>query len=490
MRSFIVGSVVAAALLSVSLPLYGASSGGATKTVEPAVTEMQAVNEPSVRLVGAALVGGGAYAYTRDLSDRVGARLAGSQGAERAVGWALQAMQKAGLKNVHKEAVRVPRWVRGDESAELLLPTPHPLRVAALGNSVGTDPAGLTAEVVESSLTELKALAEKGAAPDKADKIKGRIVLLNQPMRRTSDFGGYQDAVPQRSRGAIAAARLGAVGLLIRSIGTGQHRMPHTGGMRVDNSVPRIPAAALAAEDADLLHRLLSAGERVRVRVRLGAHQEGEVESANVVGEIPGRELPDEVVLIGAHLDSWDLGAGALDDGAGCGVVLDTARSIVALGLRPRRTIRVVLFMNEELGLSGAFAYAEAHKNELARHVAALEADSGAGAPLGYRITGDERARALLAKWVEPLGQLVPTTLHSEDEVAADLIPLQAAGVPTLVVDQDMSDYFDWHHTAGDLIDKVSPRDLALVTAAFASLTYHAAESTSRLPPSPKPPRF
>jgi Zn-dependent M28 family amino/carboxypeptidase len=258
--------------------------------------------------------------------------------------------------------------------------------------------------------------------------------------------------------------------------------------MRIDDSVPRIPAAALAVEDAELLHRFLAAGEKVRVHLVLGARDGGEVDSWNVVGELPGRELRDEVVLIGAHLDAWDLGTGALDDGAGCGIVLDTARSLLRLGLRPRRTVRVVLFMNEELGLSGARAYAAAHKDELPRHVAALEADSGAGLPRGYTVAGGEASRALVRKWAAPLERLAPLQIASVPEVGADLLPLQAAGVPVLGVEQDVSDYFDWHHSAGDSIDKINPHHLALAAAAFASLTYQVAESPLRLPPSPPPP--
>lgn len=457
-------------------------AGHATSTPAAADSDPRSA---AVSLTGAAMVHNGAFDFARELSDRVGARLAGSAGADRAVDWAMKAMQRAGLSNVRKEPVRVPRWIRGEESAELLTPATQPLKVAALGNSVGTPAGGLDAEVVE--VTSLDELGKPDAPPAHPERFAGRIVFFNQPMRRSTDFSGYAEAVPQRSRGHLLAARAGAVAVLVRSIGTGQTRLPHTGAMRIEPNVTRIPAAALAVEDAELLHRFIAAGESVRVRLRLGAHDEGEVDSWNVVGDVIGRELPKEIVLIGAHLDAWDLGTGALDDGAGCGMVLETARLLLRPGLRPRRTVRVVLFMNEELGLSGARAYAVTHKDELSRHVAALEADSGAGLPIGYRVAGGEPSRALLRKWAAPLEHLVPMKINSVEEVGADLIPLQAAGVPVLSVDQDVSDYFDWHHSAGDSIDKINPHHLALATAAFASLTFYTADSQVRLPASPPP---
>lgn len=434
-----------------------------------------------------------AFKLTSDLADRVGARLAGSPGAERAVAWALGAMQGAGLQNVHREPVRVPRWLRGEESAELLGETVQPLHIAALGGSVGTRVAGqdkvvpIEAEIVE--VDSFEALAKLGEA------VRGRIVLFNKEMARTRDFDGYRDVVALRSRGAAQAAKLGALAVLVRSTGTGFHRQPHTGAMRYDEGGVRIPAAALAAEDAELLHRRLQSGEKLRVRLRLSAKLDGEVDSWNVVGEVPGRERPDEIVLLGAHLDSWDLGSGALDDGAGCGLVIDTARRMAQAaqkspGAGPRRTVRVVLFMNEELGLSGARAYAAAHRDELARHVAAMEADSGAGQAFGYRVTGGSPAQTLVKDWLVPFAKLVPQEVTAVEEWGADLMPLQAATVPVVGVAQDVSDYFEWHHTAGDTVDKIRPRDFAQAQAAFAALAYAAANAEARLPPSAKPSRF
>lgn len=454
--------------------------------------------QPSLQLVQAVLgdagAADGALGFTRDLSDRVGARLAGSSGADRAVDWALAAMRRAGLVNVRKEPLRVPRWIRGEESAEIVGPTSQKLHITTLGGSVGTRAPGAASDAaaaaIEGDVIESPSL---DALPALGEKLRGRIVLLNREMARTRDFDGYRDAVAQRSRGAAHAGKYGALAVLVRSTGTGYHRLPHTGAMRYEDGGPRIPAAALATEDADLIHRLLQAGETVRVRLRLGARLDGEVESANVVGEVRGRELPQEVVLMGAHLDSWDLGTGALDDGAGCGIVLDTARRLAlaaAQGRGPRRTVRAVLFMNEELGLSGARAYAKQHEGELSRHVAALEADSGSGAPFGYRVTGGEPARLLVGRWLAPLGSLVPTDISNVEEWGADLLPLQGAGVPVVGVAQDVSDYFEWHHTAGDTFDKIRPAELARAQAAFAALALAAADAPERLPPSPKPSRL
>jgi Zn-dependent M28 family amino/carboxypeptidase len=391
-------------------------------------------------------------------------------------------MRAAGLRNVRKEPVKVPRWVRGEESVELIAPATAQLHAVALGGSVGTPADGITAEVVEAqSLDELKALGAR---------VQGKIVLFNKVMSRSRGFDGYGAVVPLRGRGAVEAARLGAVAALIRSVGTGAYRLPHTGATRYDDAVAKIPFAAVAAEDAEHIHRLLAGGETVRVRVRLSCGWQGEVDSANVVGELPGKDKRDEVVVIGAHLDSWDLGVGAVDDGAGCAIVLETARLITALGLTPRRTIRVVLFMNEENGLSGARAYAATHKNELAKHAAAMEADSGAGRPLGFVVAGGEPSVALVRALARPLASLGAATATAVEEAGADLMAMQAAGVPVVGLAQDMTTYFDWHHTAADTVDKIDAIDLALDVAAFAVVTWGLATASERLPPSPPPTRL
>ena len=424
------------------------------------------------RLIGMALSGGKALSIAESLTDNVGPRPSGSAGAAHAVTWAVEQMKALGFKNVHTEPVKVPHWVRGEAEADVVAPTAQRLRLAALGPSVATPPDGLTAEVVEVwSFDELKALG--GGA-------RGKIVLFNHHMKASRTFEEYAKAVALRGHGAVEAARAGAVAMLVRSAGSGEMRLAHAGGMRYDPAVPKIPAAALAAEDADLLHRLLQHG-KVRVRLKLTSHLERDVESANVVGEVPGRERPDEVVLLGAHLDSWDLATGALDDAAGCAVVMDAARLIAHAGRAPKRTVRVVLFMNEEMGLSGAIAYAKRHAAELPRHVAALEVDSGAGRPSGFGAVGGARAVALLRKLAAPLGTVGAAEVTETDEAGADLIPM-AGKVPELSIDQDLMRYFDWHHTAADTFDKIDPLDLALNTAAVAVVAYGLADSTEMLP--------
>jgi len=437
-------------------------------------------NSPAARFTGAAFTDGGAYALVQSLSDKVGQRLAGSAAADRAVEWAVKTMQSLGLKNVRKEPVKVPQWIRGDALAQLVSPSTLPFHVVALGGSVATPREGVTAEVVEvASVEELKALG---------DGAKGKIVLWNKPMARFASGEGYGAVVGLRGRGAVEAARAGAVAAMIRSVGTGAYRLPHTGATRYDDKVARIPFAALAAEDADHLHRLLANGEKVRVHLKLSARQGPEVESFNVVGEVPGRDKPDEVVLLGAHLDSWDLGTGALDDASGCAIVLEAASLMVKLGLQPRRTVRVVLFMNEENGLSGARAYAKQHQGELQHHVAALEADSGAGRPIGLTVSGSAPSVALASAWAAPLRAFFEPQVKPADFGGADLIPLQTGAVPVLDVRQDMSTYFDWHHTAADTVDKIDPIDLSLAVAAFASLAHAAADAVETLPRYQPPP--
>jgi hypothetical protein len=367
--------------------------------------------------------------------------------------------------------------VRGAEEAEILSPVSQKMLVTALGGSDPTPPDGLTAEVVES--VGLEGLAALGSAA-----VRGKIVLFNGPMT-VRGMEGYGPAVVQRTRGAVEAARLGAVAAIVRSVGTLSARLVHTGAMTYDDHVPRIPGAAVTAEDADLIHRLLASGERVRVRLRLGCRTLPDVESANVVADLPGRERPDEIVLIGAHLDSWDLGTGALDDGAGVAMVMETLRLLKALGLTPRRTVRGVLYMNEENGLRGARAYAETHAAELSRHVAALETDSGAGRPTGWSTTmgtGGLDVMKDVARLLAPVGADAVTPGGG----GADIEPLHAAGVPLLGLRLDASRYFDWHHSPADTLDKVDARELASGAAALAVAAYVLADMPEALPrPSP-----
>jgi hypothetical protein len=431
------------------------------------------------RLRDEALRGTGAYEIVRSLTVEVGPRLAGSPGDRAGVEWGLRTLKALGLENVRAEKVTVPHWQRGEAVGEILAPYPQPLALAALGGSVGTPEGGIEAEVLR--VPSLEAFA---ALPPEA--ARGRIVFFDGRMERTRDGSGYGRAVPVRGAGPVEAARRGALAVLIRSVGTGNARFPHTGSLRYQDDVPRIPAAALAGPDADLLAAQLASGRPVSLRLRLGCRYLPDAESANVIGEVPGREKPEEVVLLGAHLDSWDLGTGAVDDGAGCAIVAEAARRIAALPRRPRRTIRVVLYANEEFGLSGARAYAEAHAAELPRHVMAAESDFGSGKVWGLAGRVDpERVEALaeVGRLLAPLGV---EFLGNEARGGADLIPLAEARVPLADLRQDGTYYFDWHHTADDTLDKIDPKDLDQNVAAWAAFAYAVAEMPGDLGRAPE----
>ncbi|HMA16870.1 MAG TPA: M28 family peptidase, partial [Thermoanaerobaculia bacterium] len=284
---------------------------------------------------------------------------------------------------------------------------------------------------------------------------------------------------------ASAAAKLGAAGVLIRSVGTDSNRTPHTGSLKYQEAIARIPAAAVSNPDADLLDRLVRDGKPVRVRFTLGCRGRGEKETANVMGDIPGRGKPEEIVLLACHRDSWDLGEGAIDDGAGCGVVIEAARLIAATNPRPRRTIRVVLFANEENGLAGGKAYPKEHEAELPRHVAALEADLGSGRPTGFNWNAGPSAEPLAAEIAALLEPLGAGALKAGGLGGADTSSLVLSGVPLFSVSQDASRYFDWHHTANDTFDKIEPESLDRMTAAVAVFAYVAAsvpEPIERIP--------
>jgi carboxypeptidase Q len=424
------------------------------------------VKAAAARLHEQALAGTRAYDIARSLTVEVGPRPAGSKGYDAAVEWGLRKMKELGFRNVHAEKTTVPHWVRGEESGEIVAPYPQPVRLAALGGSTGTPAAGIEAPVIE--VPSLDAVSRLDPA-----QVKGKIVFYNVRMRRTKDIAGYRDAVPVRGGGAAAAAKLGAVAVLIRSIGTDHNRTPHTGAMRYQDGVEKIPAAALSNPDADLLDAEIASGKPVTFRLKLGAHAEPEVETASVVGEIPGREKPEEIVLLGAHLDSWDLGTGAIDDAAGVAIMMETARRIAELPRKPRRTIRVVLFANEEFGGSGARSYAEAHKDELARHMMAGESDLGSGRVWRISSRVDPAKLPIVADLAKLLGVEQGT---NDAGGGSDLGPMSPARVPVISLSQDASEYFDDHHTANDTLDKIDPKDLDQNVAAWAAVTYSIAE--------------
>lgn len=425
-----------------------------------------------------AFAGTRASEWVRGLIDTAGPRLSGSPGDKAAIAWGLATLKALGFANVHAEKVMAPYWQRGVETGEVTAPHPHKLFLTALGGSVGTPESGLEADVIEvGSLDEL-------AAKKEAD-VRGRIVFFNKRMRRSAEGAGYGETVPVRGGGASRAAKLGAIGVLIRSVGTDSNRTPHTGSLKYEEGVLKIPAAALSNPDADLLERLVREGKPVRVHFTLGCRDLGLAETANVIGEIPGRGKPEEIVLLAAHRDSWDLGEGAIDDGAGCGVVIEAARLIGELPKRPRRTIRVILVGNEENGLAGGRAYQADHEAELPRHVAALESDLGAGRPTGFSWNAGPSAEPMVREIAELLEPLGGNDVRSIGAGGADISRLVLAGVPLFTVRQDASRYFDWHHTANDTFDKIEPESLDRVTAAVAVFAYVAAsvpEPFERIP--------
>ena len=422
--------------------------------------------EPAARLIGEAT--GDTFAWQRlaFLTDTIGHRLSGSPQLDRAIEWAVAEMKRDGLENVHTEKVMVPRWVRGSESADILEPARHPVVMLGLGNSVGTRPEGVEAELlVVHNFGDLQAAGEKA---------NGKIVLFNVP------YTNYEDTVLYRTDGASRASRLGAVASLVRSIGPPGLRTPHTGAVQYGADAPPIPAAAVTTEDADRLQRLADRG-RVVVRVRMEARFDADVESANVVGELRGREKPDEVVVIGGHLDSWDVGTGASDDGGGCVVTWEALRLMKKLNLRPRRTVRVVLWTNEENGTHGALAYRDRHRAELANHVMMMESDNGVFRPLGFGFTGGETARQKV--------RAIATLLRgiAADQIlpgggGADITPsAREARIPALALAVDDSKYFTIHHTAADTVDKIDPVEMAKCAAAIAVMTYVVADLPERL---------
>jgi carboxypeptidase Q len=437
--------------------------------------------DPSARILGAALTRSKAYETLAHLTDRIGPRLSGSAGLEKAIAWTSEDLRRAGLDRVWTEPVKVPHWVRGVETGSITAPAEHPLALTALGMSEPTPPEGVSGEIFEAtSLDEVK---------NAGDAVRGKIVFYDKPIQPTfAADGGYGSVAPMRHKGASLAARGGAVGMLIRSLGTASFRLPHTGALTYEEDAPRIPAAAISAEDADLIHRLLAAGEKVQVRFTLGCKNLPEADSANVLAELRGSKSPNEIVLIGAHLDSWDLATGAIDDGAGVAIVMDTMRLLKALGLRPRRTIRAVLFTNEENGLAGGKAYAETHKAEIPAHVAAIETDSGGAAPVGFGVTAGAGGVEIVREIASRLTALGASDVTPEGG-GADISKLREALVPVLSLRQDPLHYFDYHHSAADTLDKVNAVDLARNVGALAVLAWSLADRPEPLPrPDPLPP--
>ena len=443
----------------------------------PAPPIAKRYRQVAAKILAAARADHGAYTKLAQLTDRIGHRLAGSPELDQAIAWAAQTMKDAGLV-VRTEKVMVPHWVRGVEQGAITAPSHHALHLSTLGGSVATPKGGITAPVVVvHDWKELEA---------KADQVKGAIVVYNVAMPAwTEEHGsGYGQTVAYRWMGASRAAKYGALAALVRSVTAKSLSTPHTGSMGYAKDQPKIPTASVSIEDAELLDRLARGG-KVTVQLRLEPQQLPDAPSANVIGELRGSDKPDEVVVIGGHIDSWDVGQGAHDDGAGCVVMMQALELIKRLGLAPRRTIRVVLFTNEENGVRGGLGYAEQHQAELAKTVLALESDSGGFAPRGFGIVHQDpaaqaRMEARLADigtLLAPLGPMRVTTGYA----GTDIEPMQPAGVPQVGLEVAGEHYFDYHHTNADTLDKVYPQDLADMVAVTAVLAYVVADMPGRV---------
>lgn len=400
-----------------------------------------------------------AWDLLRSLTDEVGPRFSGTPGEAAAVEWAVAAMQHAGLSNVRREATPTVLWERGDDRVELVSPRREPLVAAALGGSVPTV-GRLDAQLVEvSSLEEIDRLGRA--------KLEGKLVYLHHVMPRLRDGTGYNQGGWARTAGPARAARHGAAGFLIRSIATHSMRVAHTGSLAYERDVPQIPAAALSPPDGDLLHRLLGAGQSVRIGLDLRSRPLLAGESHNVIGEIPGTDLADQIVLFGAHLDSWDVGRGAVDDGAGCVIALELARLLGGLPERPRRTVRVALFANEELGAAGGRTYASAHAGEAGKHVVALEADQGDGKPWALRVPEGKRESAAAKRLHAALSALGVALDQGPARGGVDIGPMHGHGVPFVDLRQDATRYFDLQHSANDVLENVARDELEAAVAVF-----------------------
>ncbi len=435
--------------------------------------------EAARRIVTATLEGNDAYNKLEHLCVNIGHRLSGSAGLEKAIDWAVAAMKKDGQQNAHRERVMVPHWVRGLESAAMVSPRYVPFHMLGLGGSVSTPAGGITAPViVVSDEDELDAVA---------DQVPGKIVLFNKvmppydPERGT----GYGATVRYRTQGARLAAQKGAVASLIRSVTANSLRTPHTGAMRYGDAQRKIPHAAISVEDAELLARLQARGVTPVVNLRMSAKTLPDAVSGNAIAELRGRELPHEIIVIGGHIDSWDVGHGAHDDGAGCVMAMEAINVLRKLNMIPRRTIRVVLWTNEENGLRGGRAYAKDHENELENHIAAIESDSGAFAPRGYGISCTDKDReAVAVRQMREILSLIPDSISGLEAKAggggADISAMRGAGVLLIGHRVEGSTYFNYHHTPADTIDKVDPGLLSQNVAVLATVAYILADMPQR----------
>jgi len=438
---------------------------GAAACATPAM-ETVPTGDVEQQIIDTARTGTQGYEIVEGLTTEIGQRLAGTDAEARARDWTVAKFNEIGLQNVRIEPFTIPGWERGIEEATIISPYPQQMLITALGGSVATPMGGVTAEIVYFPTYEDLEAAPMGG-------LDGKIVFISGLMDKAPDGAGYGPANRKRRSGASEAAKRGASAVVIRSVGTDSHRFPHTGQMRYADDLPKIPIAALSAPDADQLERMFEREQTVTMALNIQPRAVGERPSGNVIGEIVGTESPEEIVLIGGHLDSWDLGTGAVDDGAGVGISAGAAQVLIEMGLQPKRTIRVVAFGAEEVGLLGAFAYRDQHKDVLGNHVLATESDFGAEP--AYEVLlgvteGEDVIQAAASALGLPMGE-------RGTNGGPDIGPIAALGVPTMRFQQDGTDYFDLHHTPDDTLDKIDPDDIAENVAAFALMAWLAANA-------------
>ncbi len=438
-----------------------------SQAAEPNLTERYRATAD--QLIQAALTDTEGYNRLAYLCYRIGNRLSGSPGLEKAIAWSVEQMKAVGLSNVRVIPVKVPHWVRGVESARMLEPVNQPLHMLGLGMSVGTPPGGITAEVV--AVSDFADLARRGR-----EQIQGKIVVYNE------EYRGYGPTRVYRATGASRAAAYGAVAALVRSATPLAIEIPHTGEMNYDESQPKIPTAAISPEDAMMIARLAGDGVPVKVHLEMGAHMLPDADSGDVIGEIPGRTHPEQVVVLGGHIDSWDVGQGAQDDGASIIACLQALVLMKKLDLQPARTIRVAFWVNEENGGRGGEAYRAWVGDRIANQVAAIEMDGGAEAPIGYGASVDEGSMALLREIGALLGRIGAGEITAGGG-GSDIGPLMRDGVPGLSERTTGTRYFDWHHTEADTLDKVDPLDFRQNLASLAVMGYVLADMPVTLKP-------
>ncbi len=445
---------VCAALSSTTA--FAASPGG----VDTAFVESRYA-EAANRIITRALSDSTAFERLAYMCDTFGPRLSGSKNLENALRWIEKTMKSDGLDNVRSEPVMVPHWVRGSESLVLLEPRRSGLLMLGLGGSIGTPPNGITAEaIVVRDFEELER---------RRDQARGKIVVYNPPWK------GYGRTVQYRTRGAIEAAKAGAVASLIRSVTPVSLQTPHTGMMRYHDSIPKIPHAAITLEDAAMLERMHRRGQKIVLTLRMEAHTLPDAVSHNVLAELRGTEKPDEIIVMGGHIDSWDVGDGAMDDGGGCIAAWQAVKLLKELGLRPRRTIRVVMWTNEENGMRGGLEYFDAHKEEVSKHLLAIESDAGVFKPRGFGLSGNDTIRAVV-KAVARLLNSIDAGEITDHGGGVDISPLMRAGVPGMGLRVHGEKYFWYHHSPADTVDKLDPHEMNLCVAALAVMAYVVAD--------------